>query len=173
MFIAWAAELVNGEAFAAESARRRRGPPPVRHTIWGPKGYVVPKPNGFVFVGATMEEVGYRKGTTARGLASLRRMANDLVPPLSYGTQVDAWAALRPGSPDSFPILGAVPGWEGLWVASGHFRNGILLSPVTGQLMARSLLAGKEAEGLTPFSPSRFAGVCADRGRRQTLPGPF
>lgn len=135
------------------------GPPPVRHMIWGPKGYVVPKPNGFVFVGATVEEVGYRKGTTARGLASLRRMANALVPPLSYGTHVDAWAALRPGSPDNLPILGAVPGWEGLWVASGHFRNGILLAPVTGQLMARSLLEGKEAEGLSPFSPARFQGA--------------
>jgi glycine oxidase len=134
------------------------GPPPIRHMIWGPKGYVVPKPNGFVFVGATVEEVGYRKATTARGLASLRRMANDLVPPLSYGTHVDAWAALRPGSPDNLPILGAVPGWEGLWVASGHFRNGILLAPITGQLMARSLLAGKEAEGLAPFSPARFQG---------------
>ncbi len=135
------------------------GPPPVRHMIWGPKGYVVPKPNGFVFVGATVEEVGYRKGTTARGLASLRRMANALVPALSYGTHVDAWAALRPGSPDNLPILGAVPGWDGLWVASGHFRNGILLAPITGRLMARSLLEGKEAEGLAPFSPARFAGV--------------
>jgi glycine oxidase len=126
--------------------------------VWGPKGYLVPKPNGFVFVGATVEEVGYRKGTTARGLAFLRRMAEAMVPPLCYGTHVDAWAALRPGSPDNFPILGAVPGWEGLWVASGHFRNGILLAPVTGQLMARSLLKGKQAEALSPFSPARFGG---------------
>ena len=132
------------------------GPPPVRHIVWGPKGYVVPKPNGFVFVGATVEEVGYRKGTTKRGLASLRRMANALVPAFSYATHVDAWAALRPGSADSLPILGAVPGWEGLWVATGHFRNGILLAPITGQLMARSLLEGKQAEALSPFSPARF-----------------
>jgi glycine oxidase len=128
----------------------------VRHIVWGPKGYVVPKPNGFVFVGATVEEVGYRKGTTKRGLASLRRMANALVPAFSYATHVDAWAALRPGSADSLPILGAAPGWEGLWVASGHFRNGILLAPITGQLMARSLLEGKQAEALSPFSPARF-----------------
>jgi len=134
------------------------GPPPVRHIIWGPKGYVVPKPNGFVFVGATVEEVGYRKRTTARGLAFLRRMANALVPALRYAAHVDAWAAFRPGSADNLPILGAVPGWEGLWVASGHFRNGILLAPVTGQLMARSLLDGREVEGLSPFSPARFQG---------------
>jgi glycine oxidase len=140
------------------------GPPPVRHIVWGPKGYVVPKPNGFVFVGATVEEVGYRKSTTKQGLASLRRMANALVPAFSYATHVDAWAALRPGSADSLPILGAVPGWEGLWVASGHFRNGILLAPVTGQLMARSLLEGKQAEALSPFSPARFrdAGLSTD-----------
>ena len=128
------------------------GPPPIRHLVWGPKGYVVPKPNGFVFVGATVEEVGFRKSNTARGLASLRRMGNDLVPPLTYATHVDAWAGLRPGSADGLPILGAVPGWDGLWVASGHFRNGILLSPITGQLMARSLLEGKPPEGLSPFS---------------------
>lgn len=132
------------------------GPPPVRHTIWGPKGYLVPKLNGFVFVGATVEDVGYRKRTTARGLASLRRMGNTLVPALSYANHVDAWAAFRPGSPDGLPILGKVPRWEGLWVASGHFRNGILLSPITGQLMARSLLDGKPAEELSPFSPARF-----------------
>jgi glycine oxidase len=135
------------------------GPPPVRHIIWGPKGYVVPKPNGFVFVGATVEDVGYRKGTTKRGLAFLRRMANALVPAFRYATHVDAWAALRPGSVDNLPILGAAPGWEGLWVASGHFRNGILLAPITGQLMARSLLEGKQGEALSPFSPSRFQGA--------------
>ena len=135
------------------------GPPPVRHIIWGPKGYVVPKPNGFVFVGATVEEVGYRKSTTKRGLASLRRMANALVPAFSYASDVDAWAALRPGSADNLPILGAVPGWQGLWVASGHFRNGILLAPITGQLMARSLLEGKQAKALSPFSPARFQGA--------------
>jgi glycine oxidase len=135
------------------------GPPPVRHIVWGPRGYIVPKVNGFVFVGATVEEVGYRKSTTKRGLTSLRRMANALVPALTHATQVDAWAAFRPGSADNLPILGAAPGWDGLWVASGHFRNGILLSPVTGQLMARSILEGKEVEALSPFSPARFEGA--------------
>lgn len=135
----------------------RGGPSPVRHIIWGPRGYMAPKVNGFLFVGATVEEVGFRKSTTVRGLAALRRMANALVPALVHATQVDAWAAFRPGSADSLPILGAVPGWEGLWVASGHYRNGILLAPITGQLMARSLLDGKPAEGLSAFSPARFA----------------
>jgi glycine oxidase len=132
------------------------GPSPVRHMIWGPRGYMAPKANGFLFVGATVEEVGFRKTTTTRGLSSLRRMANELVPALTHATQVDAWAAFRPGSSDGLPILGAAPGLDGLWVASGHFRNGILLSPITGRLMARSLLEGKEVEALSPFSPSRF-----------------
>jgi glycine oxidase len=83
-------------------------------------------------------------------------MANELVPALTHATQVDAWAAFRPGSVDGLPILGAVPGWDGLWVATGHFRNGILLSPITGRLMARSLLEGREVEALSPFSPARF-----------------
>ena len=132
-------------------------PPPVRHIIWGPRGYMVAKVNGFLFVGATVEEVGFRKSTTKRALASLRSMANVLVPALTHAAQVDAWAAFRPGSADGRPILGAAPGWEGLWVATGHFRNGILLSAVTGRLMARSLLEGREVEALSAFSPARFA----------------
>jgi glycine oxidase len=76
------------------------GPSPVRHIIWGPRGYMAPKANGFLFVGATVEEVGFRKTTTTRGLSSLRRMANELVPALTHATQVDAWAAFRPGSVD-------------------------------------------------------------------------
>ena len=129
----------------------------VRNMISGTEGYLVPKAGGFLFAGATVEDVGFRRRTTKRALAGLRRMARTLVPSLRQAPVVDAWAGLRPGSPDGLPILGPVPGVEGLWVATGHFRNGILLAPVTGELMARSILKGRAVPELAPFSPSRFA----------------
>ncbi len=131
---------------------------PLRHILLGEdRGYLAPKANGFLFVGATVEDVGFRKNTTARGLAGLRRMAATLVPSLAYAEVASNWAGLRPGSPDDLPVLGPVPGWEGLSVASGHFRKGILLAPITGRLMAQWLTQGRTEMPLEPFSPARFA----------------
>jgi glycine oxidase len=134
---------------------------PLRHILLGEDGgYLAPKANGFLFVGATVEDVGFRKNTTAKGLAGLRRMAATLVPSLAYAEVASDWAGLRPGSLDGLPILGPVPGWEGLSVASGHFRKGILLAPITGRLMAQWLTQGKAEISLEPFSPARFgAGI--------------
>lgn len=131
---------------------------PLRHILLGEdQGYLAPKANGFLFVGATVEDVGFRRNTTAKGLAGLRRMAATLVPSLAYAEVASDWAGLRPGSLDGLPILGSVPGWEGLSVASGHFRKGILLAPITGRLMAQWLTQGKAEISLEPFSPARFA----------------
>jgi len=131
---------------------------PLRHILLGEdQGYLAPKANGFLFVGSTVEDVGFRKNTTAKGLAGLRRMAATLVPSLAYAEVASDWAGLRPGSPDDLPILGPIPGWEGLSVASGHFRKGILLAPITGRLMTQWLTQGKTEMSLEPFSPARFA----------------
>jgi glycine oxidase len=130
---------------------------PLRHIVWGEAAYLVPKANGFLFVGATVEDVGFRSTTTVRGQRGLERGARGLVPSLAHGEVASSWAALRPGSPDGLPILGPVPGWDGLSVASGHYRNGILLAPITGRLMAQLLTEGKTEVSLAPFSPSRFA----------------
>jgi len=127
----------------------------VRHIIWGPEGYLVPKPRGFTYAGATVERVGFRARTTRVGLRRLRRMAGHMVPLLARAEVASSWAGLRPGSPDGLPVMGPMPQWEGLWVASGHFRNGVLLAPATGQALARWLVHG-EAESLEPFSPARF-----------------
>lgn len=132
---------------------------PLRHVAWNGDGYLVPKANGFLFAGATVEDVGFRKRTTTRGLAGLRRMATTLVPSLAYLEVATSWAALRPGSPDGHPIIGPLPGWRGVSIASGHFRNGILLAPITGRLMAQLLLEGKTEFPLEPlFNPARFGG---------------
>ncbi len=129
---------------------------PLRHIISGDEGYLIPKPGGFLYAGATVEDVGFRPRTTARGLAWLRRMARALVPGLRYGQVASAWAALRPGSPDGLPIIGPLPGYDNVYVATGHFRNGVLLAPITGKLVAQLILEGQTEMPLAPFSPERF-----------------
>ena len=128
----------------------------VRHAIWGENGYLVPKTGGFLFAGATVEDAGFRKHTTKRALAGLRAMASRLVPALRRAEAASAWAGLRPGSPDDMPVIGRLPGWENVFVAAGHFRNGILLAPVTGKLVTQLVLEGGTEMGLEAFGPERF-----------------
>jgi glycine oxidase len=133
------------------------GPPaPLRHMIWGNDAYLVPREDGQTYVGATVEEAGYRKHTTVKGLAGLRRGAAGLIPSLARAVQRRAWAGLRPASLDGLPVMGRLPGWSNVWVSGGHFRNGILLAPASGQLVANSILAGAPDPALAPFSPARF-----------------
>ncbi|MDP2674054.1 MAG: glycine oxidase ThiO [Dehalococcoidia bacterium] len=129
----------------------------VRHMIWGEDGYLVPKAGGFLFAGATVEDAGFRPRTTGRGLAGLRRMARSIVPSLRHGEVASAWAGLRPGSPDGLPVIGRLPGWENVYVATGHFRNGILLGPITGKLIAQLITGGRTEVPLAPFDPARFS----------------
>ena len=141
---------VRGQMIAYRSDR-------VEHTIWSEDAYLVPKPRGILFAGATVEDVGFRKGTTKDGLAHLRHAAGQMVPSLRRLKGTRSWAGLRPGSPDGLPIMGRLPKRDNVYVATGHFRNGILLAPVTGQLMADLILKGKTSIPLDPFSPARFA----------------
>jgi glycine oxidase len=136
---------------------------PVRNIVfWEGHSFLLPKANGLLFVGSTAEEVGFRKNTTAKALAGLRRMAGTLAPSLVYTEVASTWAGLRPASPDGLPILGPVPGWEGVSMASGHFRKGILLAPITGQLVAQQLTSGETELPLEPFfTPARFAASAA------------
>ncbi len=128
----------------------------VRHIIWGEDGYLVPKPGGFLFAGATVEDVGFRPRTTHRGLAQVRRMGTATAPALRYPEVASDWAGLRPGSPDGRPIIGRVPGKDNVLVATGHYRNGILLGPITGRLIAQLVTEGKTETPLEPFSLARF-----------------
>jgi glycine oxidase len=128
----------------------------VRHIIWGDEGYLVPKAGGFLYAGATVEDVGFRPRTTRRGLAGLRRMAAAMAPALRYAEVASVWAGLRPGSPDGHPIIGRLPGKDNVYVATGHFRNGILLGPITGRLIAQLITEGKTETSLAPFSAARF-----------------
>jgi glycine oxidase len=130
--------------------------PPIRRIVWGPDGYLVPRANGLVFAGATVENVGFRRRTTKAALRQLRAMAAALVPQLrAAATQFD-WAGLRPGTPDGLPIIGPVPGWANLVAATGHYRNGILLGPLTGRVVAEGITRADWSGVPQAFSPARF-----------------
>ena len=83
---------------------------PIRHIVWGPDGYLVPRANGLVFAGATVEDVGFRRRTTKAGVRAMRSMAIGLVPQLAAAKVHFEWAGLRPGSPDDLPMIGPLPG---------------------------------------------------------------
>jgi glycine oxidase len=122
--------------------------------------YLVPRGRR-ILVGATVERTGFRKEVTAGGVAGLLSAAIALAPSLAKARVTDAWAGLRPGTPDGLPILGRSP-IPGLFLAAGHFRNGILLAPITALLLADAAL-GIPSRDLSAFSPERF--VEAPRSR--------
>ena len=126
--------------------------------------YLLPREDGSVLVGSTEERVGFLKEITAAALRDLVAAACRLVPSLETARFAGAWAGLRPGSSDGLPILGE-SSVSGLFFATGHFRNGILLAPVTGRLVAAAVL-GDPPPALDAFSPNRFSG--AERRRTET-----
>lgn len=118
--------------------------------------YLVPRQDGSLLAGATVEFVGFRKDVTAAAVRDLIASAVRLVPSLDSARLVNAWAGLRPATPDGLPILG-FSGVPGLFLATGHFRNGILLAPVTARILADEI-TGTGSRDLGPFSIERFAG---------------
>jgi glycine oxidase len=128
-----------------------------RYTLYGHRGYLVPKADGTVHVGATVEQAAFDRRVTAAGVSSLLALLPALAPALADGTFLRAWAGLRPGTPDHLPFLGAVLGLEGVTLATGHFRNGILLAPITGELVAQAALGIPTSMSLAPFEVARFA----------------
>ncbi|HEY3972127.1 MAG TPA: glycine oxidase ThiO [Candidatus Sulfotelmatobacter sp.] len=127
----------------------------LKHVIRAPDVYLIPRSDGRLLVGATVEEAGFDKRTDPDTIQRLHKAAIALVPQLIEARFLDAWGGLRPGTPDALPILGetATPGY---YVATGHFRDGILLAPITAEIMA-DVIEGKTPEfDLAPFSPARF-----------------
>jgi glycine oxidase len=110
-------------------------PPVIRHVIHGPDVYLVPRPSGELLIGATVERVGFKREVTAEGIAGLLAAALALAPALGALPIGRTWYGFRPWARDGQPVLGPWPGVEGLFVATAHFRNGILLAPITAQLV--------------------------------------
>lgn len=128
----------------------------VRAVVRGSHVYLVPRENGELVVGATSEELGWDTTVTAGGVYELLRDAHELVPGITELPLTETRAGLRPGSPDNAPLLGptALPG---LHLATGHHRNGVLLTPVTGDVMAAVLATGELPDEARPFTPRRFS----------------
>lgn len=119
------------------------------------KRYLVPRPDGRVLAGATEEDAGFDARPTAGGVAGLLEFARGIVPALQDATLEQCWAGLRPGSPDGLPLLGLVPGCNNMFIAAGHFRSGIQLSPATGAVMTDLLVGRPPPIPLHPFHPDR------------------
>jgi glycine oxidase len=135
-----------------------RGPaddPLCRRNVRGLEVYVVPRADGRVVVGATVEEQDFDTRVTAGAVHDLLRAALELLPDVAELELVETVAGLRPGSPDNAPLLGPA-GVDGLVVATGHYRNGILLAPVTAEAVAELLASGRVPAAIAPFSPARL-----------------
>jgi glycine oxidase len=130
-------------------------PPLLRHVVWSARGYLVPRADGRLLAGSTVENAGFEKCVTAGGLRTVLDIALEIVPRLADIPLVESWAGLRPGTPDGWPVLGAAA-LPGLFHAVGLYRNGILLGPLVGEAVAR--LAAGRAPGfdLAPFALARF-----------------
>jgi glycine oxidase len=130
-------------------------PPLLSRVVFSGHGYVVPRADGRILTGATMEEVGFTKAVTAEGLRTVLGIAIEIAPALAKAPVVESWSNFRPASPDGEPILGAGT-TPGLFYATGHTRNGILLAPVTADAIAAAVLGRPPPVDLAPFSPARL-----------------
>jgi glycine oxidase len=130
--------------------------PLINHVLWAPGVYLVPRLDGRLIVGATVEEKGFDTALTAGGLLTLLEAAWRTVPSIEELPIDEMWVGHRPGSRDDAPILGPGP-VEGLVYATGHHRNGILLAPVTADAIARLVLDGETEPAVRPFGVQRFA----------------
>ena len=133
----------------------------VDRCVYGPTGYIVPRPDGRTLVGATTERVGFDPVTTHEGVAKLKRAAVEILPMLAGLEPSSAWAGLRPMSADLHPILGPDPDEPRLFYATGHSRNGVLMTPITGECTAALLSGEAPPIDISVFSISRFS----DRNR--------
>jgi glycine oxidase len=128
-------------------------------------GYIVPRDKSnpqTLVAGSTLEHVGYEKAVTSGGLEQILTAVNEIAPGLACAEILETWSGLRPGTPDELPILGPTD-VEGLVIATGHYRNGILLAPITAKLIAEYITDGKPSISLDEFSPLRFLRGNADQ----------
>ena len=116
--------------------------------------YAIPRRDGHILVGSTLEHAGFDKTPTEQALASLQSSAEALLPALADAERVGHWAGLRPGSPEGLPFIGPVPGYEGLWLNCGHYRNGLVLAPASCQLLADLLLERTPIIDPAPYAPA-------------------
>lgn len=142
---------MRGQIIAFQTAKRLFG-----RVIYSPRGYLVPRLDGRILIGATVEDVGFDQTPTPRGAEFLRETALEIAPSLINLNVAEHWAGLRPFAADGLPVLGAIPEVENLSVATAHYRNGILLAPLTAEIIAEKITGNFDSEFLQIFSPRRF-----------------
>ena len=128
--------------------------PLLKSVVFGPRAYLVPRDDGRLLVGSTMEFVGYLREVTAAAVRDLLTAAIELVPALGAASMKESWSSFRPYTKDELPLIGAC-GVPGLWLASGHHRNGILLAPVTAAIVGALVRGRRPPVALAPFAPGR------------------
>jgi len=134
------------------------GGPSLQHVVRADEVYLVPRSDGRIVIGSTLEDVGYDKQTNVDTIQNLLHAARVVVPAVANARLHEDWAGLRPGTPDHLPLLGETS-IRGYFIAAGHYRDGILLAPVTAQLMTESILGKPLSQDLSAFSPARFASM--------------
>jgi glycine oxidase len=161
---AWSSLLVSDKALPNPRIKPVRGqmlcleanPRIARHVIYSPRGYLVPRRDGRLLAGSTTEQAGFEKRVTAAGIHSILSAALEISPRIASLPMLDSWAGLRPRAADTLPVLGPCAEIAGLFYATGHYRNGILLAPVTGELIAAAIVDKTFPAALNIFSPDRF-----------------
>lgn len=144
-------EPVRGQMICCEA-----NPPLAQHVIYSPRGYIVPRRDGRLLSGSTTEQAGFDKRVTVSGVHTILSHALEIAPEISSRSLIDSWAGLRPRALDNLPVLGPDAEINGLSYATGHYRNGILLAPITGELIAGAIVDNVlSAPG--SFSPNRLA----------------
>lgn len=145
-------EPVRGQMLCFEA-----NPRPFAHVIYSPRGYVVPRLDGRVLAGSTTEHAGFDRSVTGGGIHTITGNAIEIAPIIGRLPLMDAWAGLRPRAlADELPVLGQSSETRGLYYATAHYRNGILLAPITGELIADEITGGARAALLETFTPDRF-----------------
>jgi len=144
-------EPVRGQMLCFEAL-----PQIARHVLYSSRGYLVPRRDGRLLAGSTAEHVGFEKRVTNEGVNAIKSMALEIVPGVAMLPLMDSWAGFRPRAQDGLPVIGSCEGIAGLFYATGHYRNGILLAPITGKVIADAIVDRVVPENLKAFSPDRF-----------------
>jgi glycine oxidase len=174
----WSSQIPEAAPYAptlpvrGQMAALRHGGTPIRHVLRSENGYLVPRgveSPQTVVVGSTIENVGFEKRVTSGGIEKILSAANELAPELAKAEIIETWCGFRPGSPDQLPILGPVD-VDGLVFATGHYRNGILLAPVTAKLIGEWIAERRTSLDWEAFSPLRFRRANADRSASASSP---
>ena len=165
---AWTS-LIKTDGFFVPSIKPLRGQMINFHTakrlfskvIYSPRGYLVPRRDGRILAGATTEDAGYDQTISSMASDILRETALEIAPSLVGLEIIDSWVGLRPFAADEFPVLGEIA--ENLFIATAHYRNGILLTPITAKIMAEKIVDNTNSRYLNNFSPERFQKSDADK----------